>query len=375
VSYAPYGWRFSPLGETITDVGKRVWATYPSGIRRLAYKPVDHEKWAVKMSTSNATVDENTGQWLSTSMGSCLAYYLAGGGDVGVMLRDRCRAGVPTPTSTHYARWERIRPSMASRANLTVFLYELRDLKRMFDILPSKYFRLRDWKSVLKYANDQHLNWNFGWRPFLNDIYKVVTGLSSFESRMSKFLQEASTSLRRRVQDIPQDGSYTSNSTLDGYVWRILETNTITQTVASTFDFEYTIPKFGWSEFLWRSYLDTLGLNVTAANIWRVIPWSFVVDWFVNVGSYLDTYSTDWVQPWIYFCQACSSQKVQFHKRVEVQYSGYAPSSNIRWTCEVKYVRYTRRIGCPTFTWTASVLDADKIRLLASLLLGQIRLT
>jgi hypothetical protein len=39
--------------------------------------------------------------------------------------------------------------------------------------------------------------------------------------------------------------------------------------------------------------LDLLGLNLDPAIIWNAIPYSFVVDWFVNVGDYLHSLRID----------------------------------------------------------------------------------
>jgi hypothetical protein len=38
----------------------------------------------------------------------------------------------------------------------------------------------------------------------------------------------------------------------------------------------------------WLNSLTALGFNVTMADLWDLIPWSFVIDWFIPVGEMID---------------------------------------------------------------------------------------
>lgn len=40
-------------------------------------------------------------------------------------------------------------------------------------------------------------------------------------------------------------------------------------------------------------FLDVLGINANPAVIWNAIPFSFVIDWFVNVGGFLERLRVD----------------------------------------------------------------------------------
>jgi hypothetical protein len=43
--------------------------------------------------------------------------------------------------------------------------------------------------------------------------------------------------------------------------------------------------------------LDALGVNLNPAIIWNAIPWSFVVDWVVGVGRWLDQFKSRNLEP------------------------------------------------------------------------------
>jgi len=272
--------------------------------------------------------------------------------------------------SSHYDRWLKAKPSMATRANMTVFLGELRDIKRMFDIMPQKHFSLRNWREVIRYGNSQHLNWNFGWAPFLKDIAKCWEGLSTFEMRLAKFLREQNQQLIKHVADpaIEEIGdSGWINTWNEGYTTRrTWAKRTVNR---STFQFSYSVPPFSFEGLRWRAYLDTLGLTGSIANVWALIPWSFVWDWFLRIGDHLKTYSSDWIEPWIYFCQACSTSKTVLTGDIKFAFSGWGYGIPYEWeAAKFQYSHFSRGVGCPTYVWTnPSSLNADKIRLLASL--------
>jgi hypothetical protein len=292
------------------------------------------------------------------------------GTDLGPWFVKEIEANIPSHSQSYYDRWKRVKPTMSSRASLAVSLFELGDIRRMFNVLPGKHFKLSDWRSVLRYANSQHLNYNFGWRPFVNDVKNVFRSLDTFDSRLEKFLSSQDTDLRRRAASPGEESTVTT--VLDnGYGYAIRFTGNYTVTANSTFDYRYTLPEYGKGELRTRAYLDSLGLNITPGVIWEVVPWSFVVDWFTDVGGYLDAHSEDWIAPCVDFIQACDSSTVDCTATWALK--DLEPDSRNVYedVAVMHYHAFTRSLGIPA--WTPSTdLDADKIRLLSSLAIGQI---
>lgn len=350
-------------------------------LRRRAFKPVLHVKHSIEQS--------NEADWYQLQATQPTTYWTGGTyvihavqkqisgtwSDSEALARGVIEAKIASlgaPDYRHYDRWQMVKPSMASRANLTVFLLELKDIKRMWDILPNKHFRVNDWRKVLGYLNGQHLNWEFGWKPFLGDIRKTLKAIDSFQTRLDRFISNQDQELRRRftdkVQEVVWDETYTHP--LLG-MWRWKYEGTLRIVRASSFDFSYVLPKMGETELRVRAYLDSLGLDLSIANLWEVIPWSFVVDWFWNVGGFLQQFSTDWVQPEIQLDQAMYSEKVEVDFKWSVLGPATYGSRKMPGFTSV-YSRYTRQLGMPRFSGTTESLDADKIRLGASLLLGRL---
>lgn len=358
---------FSGHEKWITDTGgPRQYIHYPYG-KALAYKPmhVGQRRSTTNFGTISFTCSDGSTcttvpykEYVDFSAAIPTEKY-----DVGRLIVSMCSARFPADTNG-YNRWLAVKPTMATRSNMFVFLAELKDVKRMFDVLPPKHFSLSDWHSVLSYANNGHLNYNFGWKPFISDVKNTFRGVTSFNERLAKFVQEQNRLIDRRKADVPvttiiNDSWYLPYNS----AWRATLSGEVNTVSGSHYQLCYSVPYEG-SELRWRSLLDTLNLHASPANIWAIIPWSFVIDWFVDVGGGLRALSSDWTEPYINVVQGYQFQKHEYHATLSIAGKCGAPSSVV---CSVTGQQYVRRVGMPTFQLASPSLDADKIRLLASL--------
>lgn len=278
--------------------------------------------------------------------------------------------------SGHFDRWNRTRPTMATRANLAVFALELLDVRRMFErIIPYMQYSLSaksrreaaaKW---ISYCNNLHLNYNFGWKPYVRDLKNSFDAVYNFEKRYSRFLSEAEKMLHRNVRDDPQVVKTAVTSSW-GYTptWRSYEEYDFTIVRTSTFDYAYRLSE-ARAGLRWREWLDALGLNPSVATVWEVIPFSFVVDWFTDVGGYLQSLQTDWSQPDLTMIQSCYGWKAtgtythSVLERADLGGTKFPAFS-------MYYEKYHRARGVPRFSGSTNPFDADKIRLGGSLLLS-----
>lgn len=273
--------------------------------------------------------------------------------------------------SKHYDRWQAIKPSMHTRANAFVFLAELRDIQRMWNILPMKHFSLGDWRTVLQFANAQHLNWNFGVKPFCRDVEAAFSAADTFDRRLSKFVSEQDKLLKRRFADRAQ--TVTWKETVQGPFFKLVYEGECEIVRASSFHYSYHVPEYSDKELRWRAWADALGANVSLKNLWAIVPWSFVLGYFVNINPLLDAASEgDWLVPEVRLYQACSSLKATGHNKLTLEWTN-PYGTKYQWpVAEIGFSYYLRQPGAPNLIVTLDNLDADKIRLSASLLYGLI---
>lgn len=365
-------------------------------VRRLAMKPVRHDKWTAINSSSSAWVYSSADHLYEERINPLevleAGFYGAGLPHPSGSLSDAAYISALShcePVGTgHYDRWLKCKPTMTTRANLGVFLAELRDFTRMWDFIPQKHLllkgirqrdmswrRIQDWYASVKkhgdskiaYANNQHLNYNFGWKPFLSDIKRCWGGLATYEERLRKFVFQQEQVLHQTARSSPRQVSETSEIQSAWTRYKVIQKWDLTEKHASAFDFSYHIPNFSESELRWRAMLDTVGLNPTPSTFWALTPWSFVVDWFYDVGGMIRSHENDWLQPWIFIHQACFSRKAHGLYEVSIgQYPTYG--SGIYPGIKLHFSQYIRSVGLPNFSAVTDPLDADKIRLGVSLL-------
>lgn len=381
VSPVPWSFPFTRNFKWIADIRRKDWRRTMGSHR--SYQPVAHTKWELASLGSWATATTSATQSVTTHGGALYALgWPYGPQNIGDALAGYCDGLVTTywggdVLTRHHDRWLVAKPSMTSRANMFVFLAELRDVKTLWDIIPWKHLRsgktrLKSWsdvKTVLDHGNNAHLNYNFGWRPFIGDLRNTWSAVSSLDSRLEKFMANQNKLLRRNVRDEPTTFEGTQTVSLPSQTqWNFEYIYSGLLLGASTFEMRYTIPYDDVETLAWRALLDTLGLRLKPSNIWALLPWSFVVDWFVDVGGMISEHcDSDWIEPAIQVQDAGASKKMIVNVKTNAvsKYSGTrVPGPSISWS------RYVRRPGFPFFSAETDNLDADKIRLLGSLLYG-----
>jgi hypothetical protein len=76
-------------------------------------------------------------------------------------------------------------------------------------------------------------------------------------------------------------------------------------------EYNYNFTRFEVENARLLSIMDTLGVNLNPAIIWNAIPWSFVIDWLINVGKFLDGLKISNMEPTVNITQFLWSTKVR----------------------------------------------------------------
>lgn len=149
--------------------------------------------------------------------------------------------------------------------------------------------------AVLKYLSGLSLAWKFGWKPFLDDIQKARTALGKWQANVESVTGKQYTCVGRHIetatdrtagQGLNQVGQFRFDATCDR----------VTQATFVAGVKRQLNPDIPGIDGLQRAVLaESLGLKLNAAKVWEVIPWSFVVDWLIPIGTFLEQFGS--VQP------------------------------------------------------------------------------
>jgi hypothetical protein len=156
-------------------------------------------------------------------------------------------------------------------------------------------------------VGDDWLNFSFGLKPLWNDLMSLAQVLIDCESLVTQFQRDSGRQVRRHSERRPVELSRTSvasnslgfptpgaSSFIDG-TGKLVTSELSTRETWFSGAFKYSLPA-GDSLLAQLSSLNMesrylLGLSFDPKSIWAVLGWSWLVDWFVNVGPVLENFT------------------------------------------------------------------------------------
>lgn len=208
--------------------------------------------------------------------------------------------------------WKRARPGNPV-ANVATFVGELREgLPR----IPFRlYGRLRDliqgkaaWRRLHgTNLGDEYLNGVFGWVPLWNDLKKMYELSSKLDEKLAQIVRDNGKGVHRKR--IIKDSSSSTVSTVQGstpfWGWQNAPANIVNgggrvDTVTTNIEkvwfagrFRYYIPDIGTNQWKRSTIARLYGANFTPEVAWNLLPWSWLFDWFGNVGDVMSNASSN----------------------------------------------------------------------------------
>jgi len=240
-------------------------------------------------------------------------------------------AGVPQVTGYDTLAWDRLKPRV-EHASAAQFIYELRDLpgslKTSLDTMLSTWRLRRGGHSHLlqpKTLADNFVNHEFGWAPFVGDLYKFYTTTLDIDRILADLTAKNGQWQRRRAvldENVTQNlvgrryspgiqpfgfniQGLCNDMVVDGIQCKgyFDLTQVIEQKTWAVGHFTFYRPEFDMNDPNvqgtiggLRRLLTVYGLRINPTLIWKLTPWTWAVDWFTHAGDYirrLDDFTTD----------------------------------------------------------------------------------
>lgn len=170
-------------------------------------------------------------------------------------------------------------------------------------------------------SGSEYLNYQFGIRPFVNDIEKMARAVLSANQTIRQYLRDSGKVVRRRIvvdetSSLSVDDAGSSNRVFISYfpsygdmTQNFLANNGNTSMVVTTQVTTKTTFSGAYSYFLsapdgllgkLEEYDQLanrlLGTRLTPSVVWELTPWSWLIDWFGHVQTFLsnaDALSSD----------------------------------------------------------------------------------
>jgi hypothetical protein len=173
-------------------------------------------------------------------------------------------------------------------------VYELKDVPGML--------RKRFHDEGLRDVASHHVGIQFGWLPLLSDVRNLVFTQRGAQKRIKQLLRDNGRPVRRRINLLDEDMPIAKAS---GQLYGALQPVLVTQyyrqqpkwtSLTGAQDkwwasarYRYWLPD-GPRDIIWqRKLLNRLyGGQVSPSVLYNMIPWTWLIDWFTNLGDVID---------------------------------------------------------------------------------------
>lgn len=242
--------------------------------------------------------------------------------------------------------------------DLPVFIYELKDLPDLIKI---------EGDTILKTVSKANLSYHFGWKPLVSDLLKLFDFHAAVNNRYRELKQLYSKGLSRTIElDRLSDSGIWGPGVICHTSGRITITAKVnrvtTQVVRGHVKWKPTaLPPSGDQALMNQARRAVLGLYVNPAAVWEAIPFSWLVDWFGDVGNFLNAHR-NFVPAEPYHLA------IMRETRTSTSYSPdfVSPGVNVQWGSD-EYVTKTRSSPSASISAYLPYLTLRQLSILGSL--------
>lgn len=175
-------------------------------------------------------------------------------------------------------------------------------------LIGSIAYRAKSLPKLFKAAGSEYLNVEFGWKPLLSDILGICSTVSKskqileqYEKRSGQIIGRSYAFPEIRTTSYTDMGLVGIDPVFNTYAYGGTGQGRKTRTVSSVGNY--------WFEGRYKYYLPLaseardkvmlyaaeaeklLGLEITPEVLWNLAPWSWLSDWFFNIGSIMTNVS------------------------------------------------------------------------------------
>lgn len=173
-----------------------------------------------------------------------------------------------------------------------------------------KHLRSFDPRAIAKAISEEHLGVQFGWLPILSDIQSIHSALQNAQKILDQLDRDSGKMVRRGWKFKPEtEFDITAVSAdrygpwTDGYssIWysrskpprgQVMREYKVTRNRWFSGAYTYYVPPASPNGFtsdqVARRIIQSqklLGAGATPDDVWNLLPWSWLVDWFSNIGD------------------------------------------------------------------------------------------
>jgi hypothetical protein len=154
--------------------------------------------------------------------------------------------------------------------------------------------RLRVLKlKTIKDVPNEYVSYWFGWHQLYRDVTDLVEKPLRAAREVNRLLERTRQATTYRIKrEVPSRGTWAPDFRYEGYPDESsVSVETFNERVSelrlvinATFDF----PTIDIPRFKRELFLEKMGAYPRATDIYNLIPWTWLIDWFTGLGNYID---------------------------------------------------------------------------------------
>lgn len=160
---------------------------------------------------------------------------------------------------------------------------------------------LRDKIGFFRSLGSEYLNYEFGWKPLLADLQAIAKSIDESEKLLTQLARDSGRNVRRRYSFPAERGiTITSgvggitpalSSLIGGLSFSQAEQDYHRSWFSGCYTYHYDPADLSEASRIATQARLLLGLKIDPEVLWNLAPWSWLVDWFVNIGPVLHNLS------------------------------------------------------------------------------------
>lgn len=211
-------------------------------------------------------------------------------------------------------------------------------------------------KGLISWLKNANLSYQFGIRPLVQDSVAIAATIEAASAEAERLYANANkirtshfrVPLFSRYPDTDvslPNGSYGGESLVTYQGKRHMQKAWFTATMV----YSYTLPDFSRSIRTLRAFADSVGFNLNPRVVWDATRLSFIVDWFLKVGNFLDQFKMRALEPKVVIHTYGYSTLLDYVQDVWKTTTGFGLSDRYRFVWR-RRKSYQRRRVRPSFT-------------------------
>lgn len=192
--------------------------------------------------------------------------------------------------------------------SLPNFLFELRDVQKLYLSWKDKLAKAQRLARATRLPTDltvgrlatgvasQNLELNFGILPLVGDLKALANIFTNLRAKLEAFENACENELFHSKKTFFKEVVFKSGTfDLSGSPFHKVNWNGFVRRTKKA-GFTYRLKPFSVTKdykLMLRAYADALGFELNPRILWDALPFTFVLDWFLDVGGWLERHKFD----------------------------------------------------------------------------------